>query len=179
MLASVSTLLLHVSFLCAKNYARSQTQVLRQGQEWENISKFKNNSNNSLLLNTIWLYVYVHLHFALITMLWDRDHDSGFTGVEIEAEMLGNSPSGYRVTKWQNKGHPQALFDFQIQSSIGLLSPFPGFTSLHSPYHQKNIFYLFLFVVCIQALECKPVRLGILPILFSAMSFTPRIEPGT
>lgn len=28
----------------------------------------------------------------LITMLWDKDHDSGFMGVEIEAEVLGNSP---------------------------------------------------------------------------------------
>lgn len=151
MLAIVSTIILHSSFLCAKHHARSQTQVLRQGQEWESISKFKHYSNNFLLLNTIWL-VYIYLHFTLISMLWNR-YDSGFMGVEIEAEMLGDTPSEYRATKWQNKSHPPGPFDFQthaLKSSIGLLSPFPGFTSLHSTYRQKYIFYLFLFIVCIQ-----------------------------
>lgn len=52
-------------------------------------------------------------------------------------------------------------FDFQthaLNSSIGLFPPFPGFTSLHGTYRQRNILYLFLFIVYIQGLECELMR---------------------
>lgn len=67
MLASVSIIRSHLSSLCVKHYARSQTRVLWQNPERESISKLKITSNNSPLFNTVWL-VCIPFHFRLLAV---------------------------------------------------------------------------------------------------------------
>lgn len=71
-------------------------------------------------------------------------------------------------------------FDFQtpsLKSSLGLLPLCLALLLSVALITKKNVLYLFLFVVYIQALECKLMRARTVPILFSAISWTHRTVP--